>query len=232
MSQSSSGKPTDRRSRRQEQTRKRLVDAAHVLIAERGLGNVTIAEITEQADVGAGTFYNYFPNREAVVQAAVDDAIETIGVRFDALTREMTDPAEVVASSLRHLMGAALSDKVWGRFVVQLGLAHPALMASLGPRAARDIGFGIDEGRFDVPDLAMAADIVFGSLLSAIHSYYTAGADPDSAVHLAEYNLRMLGLTPADAAEVCRRPLPDLPSFDDARHLEPRPFGPAAQRIR
>ena len=57
----------DRRTRKREQTRERIFIAAIELVAERGLANVTVEQITERADVGKGTFFNYFPNKEAVL---------------------------------------------------------------------------------------------------------------------------------------------------------------------
>lgn len=56
-----------RRERRAAETRERIFRAAIELIAERGLGNVTIEQITDRADVGKGTFFNYFPSKEAVL---------------------------------------------------------------------------------------------------------------------------------------------------------------------
>lgn len=56
-----------RRERKAEETRDRIFRAAIALFAERGLENVTIEQITAQADVGKGTFFNHFPSKEAVL---------------------------------------------------------------------------------------------------------------------------------------------------------------------
>ncbi len=37
------------------------------LVAERGLPNVTVEDITEAADVGKGTFFNYFESKDQVL---------------------------------------------------------------------------------------------------------------------------------------------------------------------
>jgi len=59
--------PVGRRQRRAVETRVRLFRCALELIAERGLANVTVEDITEAADVGKGTFFNYFPSKDHVL---------------------------------------------------------------------------------------------------------------------------------------------------------------------
>ena len=56
-----------RRQRRASETRLRLFRCALQLIAERGLPNVTVEHITEAADVGKGTFFNYFETKDHVL---------------------------------------------------------------------------------------------------------------------------------------------------------------------
>jgi AcrR family transcriptional regulator len=59
--------PTGRRERRRQETRERLFEAAVRLLSEREFEAVTVEAITEAADVGKGTFFNYFSSKEAVV---------------------------------------------------------------------------------------------------------------------------------------------------------------------
>jgi AcrR family transcriptional regulator len=56
-----------RRARRAVETRLKLFRCALKLFAERGLPNVTVEDITEAADVGKGTFFNYFETKEHVL---------------------------------------------------------------------------------------------------------------------------------------------------------------------
>jgi AcrR family transcriptional regulator len=55
-----------RRERRAAETRVRLFRCATQLFAKRGFPNVTVEDITEAADVGKGTFFNYFKSKEHV----------------------------------------------------------------------------------------------------------------------------------------------------------------------
>lgn len=56
-----------RRERHRAETRQRIYRAALQLFAERGYLETTVEDITEAADVGKGTFFNYFPTKEHVL---------------------------------------------------------------------------------------------------------------------------------------------------------------------
>ena len=58
-----------RRERRSAELRERLFRAALNLFAKKGYGETTVEDITEAADVGKGTFFNYFRSKEHILMA-------------------------------------------------------------------------------------------------------------------------------------------------------------------
>jgi AcrR family transcriptional regulator len=56
-----------RRERKKDETRQRIFREAIGLFRERGFEQTTVDEITERADVARGTFFNYFPRKDAVL---------------------------------------------------------------------------------------------------------------------------------------------------------------------
>jgi AcrR family transcriptional regulator len=58
-----------RRERRSVETRERLFRAAMNLFARKGFAETTVEDITEAADVGKGTFFNYFPSKDHILLA-------------------------------------------------------------------------------------------------------------------------------------------------------------------
>jgi AcrR family transcriptional regulator len=61
--------PSDRRQRRSLEIRERLFRAALDLFAQKGFAETTVEDITNEADVGKGTFFNYFPSKDHILLA-------------------------------------------------------------------------------------------------------------------------------------------------------------------
>src|SRR6266566_4577887 len=66
---SGSAAPIGRRQRRSAEIRERLFRAALNLFAQKGFAETTVEDITEAADVGKGTFLNYFPSKDHILVA-------------------------------------------------------------------------------------------------------------------------------------------------------------------
>ncbi len=63
--------PLTRHQRHRLQTRKGLIQAAVDLVLEKGYEAVTVQDITDRADIGRGTFYIHFKDKEEVVWTAI-----------------------------------------------------------------------------------------------------------------------------------------------------------------
>src|SRR5213078_2740466 len=111
--------PSDRRQRRSAEIRERLFRSALALFAEKGFAETTVEDITEAADVGKGTFFNYFPSKDHILlafgemqlgklEAAIDlagltgepmpDFLRSLGVR---MTQEPTRNPAIIRALLQ-----------------------------------------------------------------------------------------------------------------------------------
>ncbi len=79
------------RTARGARTRRALLDAARAEFGERGFHESSIVSITQRAGVALGSFYTYFPSKDAVFRALVAD--------MSAQVRDHVAPALAGASS-------------------------------------------------------------------------------------------------------------------------------------
>ncbi|CAM3303751.1 TetR/AcrR family transcriptional regulator [Mycobacterium frederiksbergense] len=197
--------------RRKQRTRAALISAAQGFIAEGRL-SVPVLDITQAADVGMGSFYNYFDSKEELFAAAVAEALEAHGALLDVLTADVEDPAEAFACRFR-LTGRLFRRRPQeSQILLANGVALLTSDRGLAPRALRDIEAAVGAGRFSVDDPQLALAVAGGAImgLGALLSSDPDRDDARAADSVTADVLRLFGMSAADAAEVCARPLPDL----------------------
>ena len=65
-----------RMARKKDTSRRKMIAAAVGLFNRHGLEAVTMDQIAEAADVARGTLYNYFPSRDAIVHAYLQQTFQ------------------------------------------------------------------------------------------------------------------------------------------------------------
>jgi AcrR family transcriptional regulator len=135
----SSSRRAPRRERRKAETYERLLRAALRLFAARGLEGTTVEQITEAADVGKGTFFNYFPTKEHILLAFGDTRVQKIRAALDE-ARTGTKPTWQVLRRLAHSLAEEASHSP--------GLLRSILVAPLTREPVREFMAGkLEDGR-------------------------------------------------------------------------------------
>ena len=93
-----------RRQRRATETRLRLFRCALHLFAERGFPSVTVEEITEAADVGKGTFFNYFESKEHVLGVMAEIQLSKVREAISATSQGKQKIQSVLHCLARRLV--------------------------------------------------------------------------------------------------------------------------------
>src|SRR5260370_143651 len=89
----------DRRQRRSADIRERLFRAALSLFAKKGFAETTVEDITEAADVGKGTFFNYFPSKDHILLAFVEMQLGKLEAAIE-MARQTGEPMPEFLRSL------------------------------------------------------------------------------------------------------------------------------------
>jgi AcrR family transcriptional regulator len=177
MSITSTSIPSNRRERQSLERRERLFRAALDLFARKGFAETTVEDITNAADLGKGTFFNYFPSKEhiflafgemqlAKLKAAFEDmrsANVPVPVFMRSLGARMTQEPIRNPAIIRILLKAFLTDSPVRESVVDLQNRVIAIHTEI-------IRLGQERGeiRDDLPPEVLAhvfRQTVFGTLL-------------------------------------------------------------------
>jgi AcrR family transcriptional regulator len=89
-----------RRERHRAETRARILQTALTLFARQGFAATRVEQITEAADVGKGTFFNYFPTKEHVLAGFAGRQIGKI----QGALEKARQGAEPIRELLFHLL--------------------------------------------------------------------------------------------------------------------------------
>jgi AcrR family transcriptional regulator len=193
-----------RNDRRKIRTRTRLIDAARRVMAVKGIEATTIRDITDAADVGFGSFYNYFESKEAIVSGAVRDILTQFGEIIDAFNEQLDDPVEIMAAGIGNYVHMARTEPVLSQFLVQVGYFDPSIGRNITARMVRDLQRGIDRGSFRAPDVETLRAMVTGALFSFMRERLKGELSPETDRHAVHLVLRLMGAPEADAERLGR----------------------------
>ena len=150
------------RARKKLAVRRALSAAALRLAMERGLDNVTVEEITAEADVSLRTFGNYFSSKYEAICAIGTDRARRIGA--DLLARPAGEPLweALVNALLAHYEGAdarlallVTAPAIRGEYLKMTSAMAEALASAIAARTGTD------------PDQDMYPRILAGAVTAA-----------------------------------------------------------------
>ncbi|MCI2809160.1 TetR/AcrR family transcriptional regulator [Eoetvoesiella caeni] len=209
-------------SRVRQRTRLRLIAAAESVMARHGVEGATIQAITEEAELGIGTFYNHFESKEELAKAVFALRAEGLGKVLDFISGKYKDPAKAIGYIQRTYVERSLADPIWGWFLIRAEFALRQYDETFRDRARTDILRGIQAKRFTCSNcIETAITVTLSSLFAVTKQILEGRADKAAAMELNELLLRMYGLSAEEAAKLARSPLPDFDAM--LKEAGPRP---------
>lgn len=108
--------------------RQRLLEATIRVVAEKGYGPATVADLTREAGISRTTFYEMFEDKQACFLAAYDAAVDALVRRVSAAYEAADGPwPERARAGLETLLGALAEEPALARMaLVDVGAAGPA----------------------------------------------------------------------------------------------------------
>ena len=174
---------TGRRERTKAANRAAILAAARRVFIELGYGAASVRDIVRGTDLATGTFYNYFPDKESVLAALVDEIAVEARARVHA--------ARMAATTLEGFVSAGF--RAYFEFLVE----DPETVAFMRRNA------GTIRTRFDEPALGAGIEELRADLETAVRAGRIPAHDADLMAAAmvgagVEVGLRMVERDPPD----------------------------------
>jgi AcrR family transcriptional regulator len=166
-----------------------ILDAAREVFADLGYDAAGVRDVIRRTELASGTFYNYFPDKESVFRAVIDESAQEVRRRLRAVRASARTVEEFVGDAYR----------AWFEFLVEDRLMFELMQRNAGPIRSLFgdpiLGAGVQELLEDLSSAIERGD------LPPVDANYMAGAMAGVALELG---VRMAERTPADVEGAAR----------------------------
>jgi AcrR family transcriptional regulator len=193
---------TGKREQTKAANRTAILDAARVVFSQIGYGAATVRDIVRETDLATGTFYNYFPDKESVLHALLDEAASEIRSRVRTARTASRTVEEFVEGGYRAYYGYLVEDPETFELMrrnagtIRSMFDEPALGAGI-EELREDLEAGVASGLLPAHDVDFMASAMVGAGFEvAVRMLERDARDVEEAVAFVT-RLFLAGLTAA-----------------------------------
>lgn len=183
--------------RRIDKTQKALKSALIKLMAEKDLPHITVTEIVKKADVNRGTFYKHYEVKEELLEATIQDVIESLiqAYRHPYLNKERFTMKDLSASKIKLFEHVAANADFY-----RVIMLHPSVLPGFQNRlcevlkklSIQDLKFIPNTGTIDVElQASYQSHALFGMIFE-----WVKGGFKYTPEHMAQQLLEILSNQP------------------------------------
>jgi AcrR family transcriptional regulator len=192
--------------RRKEKTHQELLAAATKVLAEKGYHNTKIADIAAAADIGVGTFYLYYPTKDALFLELVEETARALRAEIDQARAGVEDRVQKIRAAHHAFFRFAQDNRGLFKIIFGHGNTFDELLrrvyALFVADAAENVSEGIRQGVFRPLPPEVVANALVG-MSAQVVSWWVEQEGP-SAEEMAEvmtdFIIRGLALDPRQPA--------------------------------
>jgi len=91
--------------------REQIISGAIEAFSELGYGKTTVENITTRADIGYGTFYQYFKNKQELLDVLADDLAEQVKAYIHPQNKQL-NVLEVIKYGIKGILECYINHKI------------------------------------------------------------------------------------------------------------------------
>jgi AcrR family transcriptional regulator len=176
-------RPSAKRELTKTQNRAAILRAAREVFAELGYEAAGVRDVVRRTELASGTFYNYFPDKESVLRALVEEDAADLRARLRAARASASTLEQYVGDAYRAYFAWIAEDPAAFELIRRNAATIRALMGEPA------LGGGVDDLRED-----LEAGIASGDL-PGLDAEYMAAAMGGVGIEVA---VRMVERDPVD----------------------------------
>lgn len=205
----------ERRMAERDQIRRKIFDAASDIIIGEGFEKLSIRKIADRIEYSQGVIYNYFKDKNEIVERIVSENIARICESVLSLDLAEMEPRKALETGLKAFASAMLENRQQYKAIMLSGM-HVSMFReeNSGTDRLRELLIdvlrnGKESGVYDVPDEKIAAMLLIASVFGLLNTIVQDNIeDPNVEAMLIESQTLIL------VRGVSKIPVPD--SFHEA----------------
>lgn len=190
--------PTDHRTRvaaeKRERMRRRLVESAMLVFAEKGVDASVIDDVLVAAEVSRGTFYHYFRTNAELLVATSEEIDNELLSAIEDRVGGFEDPAQRIASGMRLYFHTARRYPLLAKFLSRSGFDVNSPNNRFYEYLPRHVEQGMEEGHFRKMKPEVALDLIAGTGFVTLLRLSSSATEPDYPEQVVAAILRGIGV--------------------------------------
>jgi AcrR family transcriptional regulator len=169
-----------------------ISEATIQVLLSHGADRLTTTRIAERAGVSVGTLYQYYPNKQSLLFAALEDHLDKVSEVVESACEEACHKplSEMVKEVVEAFVDAKMKrpDISMALYQIAADVGGPALVKRVGQRLQRALKEMLQTAPDTVsPPDRFAIEIMFAAMAGAMRSVLEAGAQPAVVRKLREH---------------------------------------------
>jgi AcrR family transcriptional regulator len=194
--------------KKKARTRQQLIEAALRIYACKGVGEMALNELAEEAGVSNGTVYNYFRTREEVLDAVGIALADQLSHQVVEASIGITQGVERMAIGIRRFILQSTQDPQWASALISVARYAEGMLSALANYVRGDLQLGLRQGDFRYAHEEVALGVVLSATMGAMTAIVNGMKIDNHDSLIAEMILMALGVDVGKARSIATMPMP------------------------
>ena len=169
-----------------------ISEATIQVLLSHGAERLTTTRVAERAGVSVGTLYQYYPNKQSLLFAVLEDHLDKVSAALEAACEHARHKplTEMVREVVEAFVDAkmARTDVSMALYQIAADVGGPTLVKRAGQRSRKNLEAMLQTAPDAVsPPDRFAIEIMFAAMAGATRSVLEAGASPAMVRKLREH---------------------------------------------